>query len=196
MSITIFIGCFFAYALICACVYSYLHRASGAPSLNEYGMAEAQGGMIFSFYGLWLSARYNRWNAAHLQRLMEIERQKLQLEKATNSTAYRLLLNSYKPALSDIGLASESLTDAVVERHIIHQRTNEQAQFSHALNQYKAFGVCSLCSAFWFYAPLYAGALWGLYANDLISTDNCILHAFIGLCFPPVGFFMQQKIVE
>lgn len=181
-----FLLLYIVFAFLCACFYRYAHEAAGSPRLDEMEQAVAYNDMIFSFYGTWVAKRYNRWEQRRNAKLLaSAKAEGISKEKFEAS-----LLPIKGTIASQRGCELHEVSDDDVRMHIYSQRVEALRSERFKLNPYSTLGVCPLCSAYWFYAPIAAVGLH--FAVDGMTW----LPYLVGVCvFPSVAFTMHQ-IVE
>jgi len=173
-----------------ACLYNYLHGCIGAPRIDDTGLAKVESrGMIFSGLGAWICAKYNAYQAAQYKAFGELARAELEQMKEADGTLYAYALEQAKISLQSAGVPLEAINDAMLHAHAINDTAAHIARNAIIKNPYKAMGICDICTAFWFFLPLYIGGMmlrvWALPEYHL----GLPLQIFGGFMFVPLGYF-------
>jgi hypothetical protein len=178
------------FAFACACLYTYLHGCIGAPRIDDTGLAKVESrGMIFSDLGAWICDKYNAYQATQYKAFGELARAELEQMKRADGVLYAHALEQAKTSLQSAGVPLDAINDEMLQAHAINETAAYTAQNAIIKNPYKAMGICDICTAFWFFLPLYIGAMmlqiWALPEYHL----GLSLRILGGFMFVPLGYF-------
>lgn len=178
------------FAFSCACLYTYLHGCIGAPRIDDTGLAKVESrGMIFSDLGAWICAKHNAYQAAKYKAFGGLARAELEQMKQADGVLYTHTLEQAKTSLQSAGVPLDAITDEMLQAHAINEKAAQIARSAVIKNPYKAMGICDICTVFWFFLPLYAGAsMWQIWALPEYHL-GLSLRIFGGLMFIPLGYF-------